>query len=257
MNLLNAVDVFKKYTSNYDLNNEQILLKYEHSFKVMELMGDLSSKLGLSQYDIELSKLIGLLHDIGRFEQYKKFESFSDVKTGIDHADESCKYLFDLSHINGFISSYIDEDDLKIIYLAIKYHNKLKIPDNLNDREQLFCKMIRDMDKVDIYLQMAIHSENIFDKDNITDSVLYTFKSEKTIDRKICSTNVDELLTRLAFIFDFNYNESIDILEATGNFEKYLDTIKVLSGSEDLYNEIINICYKKLKKGKVLDYVRN
>ena len=46
----------------------------------------LSNKLNLSKTDKELAKIIGLYHDIGRFEQDKRYDSFNDKKT-FDHGD--------------------------------------------------------------------------------------------------------------------------------------------------------------------------
>ena len=139
---------FDKYISNYDKSVKQIRFKYFHSYRVEKLMKKLAIALGLSKEEVKIAELIGLLHDIGRFEQIKKYGDCSDVKTGIDHADESCIYLFDNNHIRDFI-----EDDKydSIIEDAIKYHNKIKIDDSIVGKNLLFSKMIRDMDKVDIY----------------------------------------------------------------------------------------------------------
>ena len=56
-----------------------------------------------------------------------------------DHADESCNYLFKDNHIRDFIS---DDSYDQIIQKAIRYHNKIGIPNNLTSEEELFCKMI-------------------------------------------------------------------------------------------------------------------
>ena len=54
-----------------------------------------------------------------------------------------------------------------IIEKAIENHNKLEIAENLASDELLFTKMIRDMDKVDIYKQVAIKYEIHFDAKEI------------------------------------------------------------------------------------------
>ena len=65
--------VFDEYTSNYNLKDKGIYLKYHHSYAVSNLMKDLAISLDLTDEEIEIAKVIGLLHDIGRFEQWKKF----------------------------------------------------------------------------------------------------------------------------------------------------------------------------------------
>ena len=171
-----VIESFKKYVSNYDMNIMQISLKYNHSFEVMNLMGELAFRLNLDKEKIELARVIGLLHDIGRFEQFTRFESFND--SNIDHAELSVKYLFEENHIRDFIE--LDKYD-DIIKAAIKYHNSYKIPSNLEKDELLFAKMIRDMDKVDIYHQAAINYNYVFNASEVNEKVLTDFKDAKSI----------------------------------------------------------------------------
>ena len=44
------IEEFKKYVDNYDLNNENIKLKYNHSLRVMALSRKYAVKLGFSKY---------------------------------------------------------------------------------------------------------------------------------------------------------------------------------------------------------------
>ena len=63
-----VIEEFNKYTSNYDKNDINILVKYNHSFAVMDLITELAFRLNLDKEKMELARVIGLLHDIGRFE---------------------------------------------------------------------------------------------------------------------------------------------------------------------------------------------
>lgn len=237
---------FEKYISNYDIKNNNISLKYHHSIAVSELMGELAFRLNLTKEQIELARVIGLLHDIGRFKQIKEFDSQVDSKT-IDHADESVKYLFDDKHIRDFIENKKYD---KVIKTAIKYHNKIKIPSSIKDPEVLlFTKMIRDMDKVDIYKQVAVNYNREFNASDVTKKVLKDFKNEKTIDLKIRKTKTDATLVQLAFIFDINFNESFDILVDTDNFDLYLSMVEVEEHSEKLWNKIKELCFDKINRG--------
>lgn len=235
---------FEDYVSNYDKKEENIALKYYHSYAVSELMAELAFRLKLSEEELAVAKIIGLLHDIGRFEQWKKYHSFSD--TNVDHAEESCTYLFEEGHIRDFVPS--DKYDF-IIEQAIRYHNKLSFP-KMNKKEELFTKMIRDMDKVDIYKQMAIHSNQVFDCEKISKEALENFKEERLLkkvrDKKYES---DKILVQLAFLFDINFNESFDILVETDNFDLYLSTIEVMENSEKLWRKLREICFDKINRG--------
>lgn len=235
-------EVFDKYVDNFG-NEEMIHLKKYHSYAVSDLMAELAFRLNLNEKQILLAKVIGLLHDIGRFEQYKKYKSYSDKNE--DHAKMGCKYLFDEGHIR----DYIDDDSYdEIIKNAIWYHNTLELP-VLEDNISLFCKMIRDMDKVDIYKQMAIHFHMKFDAKEVSEKVLEEFKKEKIIDICFRKSKSDAIIIQLAFIYDFNFNESFDILVSTDNFDLYLSVVEVTEDSEKLWRKLREECFDKINKG--------
>ena len=96
-----AKNAFEEYMKNFDKSNNNINFKYNHSYAVMDLMAELAFRLDLSKEDIELAKVIGLLHDIGRFYQLRESNSFDD--NNIDHGKAAIKYLFDEGHIRDFV----------------------------------------------------------------------------------------------------------------------------------------------------------
>ena len=247
-----VIEAFNKYTSNYDKKVMEINLKYNHSFSVMELMGELAFRLDLDKEKIELARVIGLLHDIGRFEQFKKYNSFSDKN--VDHADVGADYLFKDGHIRDFID---DDKYDSIIECAIRNHNKLEISNDLSSDELLFTKMIRDMDKVDIYKQDAINYSFQFNASEVTSEVLMDLKEEKNVDIKKRKTKSDATLVVLSFIFDMNFNESYDILVETDNFDLFLSTIEVSEDSENLFKKVKEICFDKINRGMGDEDVRS
>lgn len=234
---------FDEYTSAYDLKDEMIALKYHHSYAVSDLMVELAFRLELTKEQMELAKIIGLLHDIGRFEQLRKFGSFSDKN--VDHADESCNYLFKDGHIRDFVE---DDQYDSIIEKAIRYHNKFQVPE-LNEEELLFTKMIRDMDKVDIYKQCAIHLDDRFDADEVNKELLEEFKNFRCGSKDLVKSKTDATLIHLSFIFDINFDESYDILVETDNFDLYLSMIEVSPNSEKLWKKVREICFDKINQG--------
>lgn len=237
---------FENYMINYDRNNYLIALKYVHTYKVVDLMAELAFRLNLDSEHLELAKVIGLLHDIGRFEQIRKFNVISDKATDTDHANESCVYLFDNNHIRDFVK---DDKYDSIIKKAIYNHNKLKIESGLNEEELKYAKMIRDMDKVDIYRVFATNYTEKFNANEVTEEVLKNFSLHKSIDNDLIKTDTDKTVTRLAFIFDINYDESLDILVGTDNFDLYLATVDVDSSSEKLWRKLREVCFDIINRG--------
>ncbi len=244
MDMNNAIKEFNNYTDDYDKKYMEISLKYNHSFEVMKLMNELASRLDLSDEEIELAKLIGLLHDIGRFEQFRKDGVLADTKS--DHADESCKYLFTENHIRDFITD--DKYDL-VIEKAIRYHNKFETPSNYSKQENLFIKLIKDADKIDIYKQVAVNFDWEFKAEDATNAVLENFKNKKLLDRKFLKTKTDRTIFYLSFLYDINFEESFDILDETDNLHLFISVVNVDNGSEKLWKKITDICYEKLREG--------
>ncbi len=243
-----AKKAFENYMDSYDRKNKQIHLKYVHTYKVVELMAELAFRLGLDKDQLELAKIIGLLHDIGRFEQIKQYGTISDRKTNMDHADYGCHYLLDDHHIRDF---GINEDtkEAQIIYSAIKNHNKLEIEDGLSEDELLFAKMIRDMDKVDIFRVIAVEYEMKFDADEISSEILKKYSNHQQIDTKLLKNASDQTLLYLNFINDINFNESYDILVETDNFDLFLGVIEVNENSEKLWKKLKEISFDQINKG--------
>ena len=104
----NVEDTFKKYTDNYDTSDEKIKLKVDHTYRVAALSERIAISLGLDKADTDLAWLIGMLHDIGRFEQLKNYGTFSDADS-IDHAHYGIKLLFD----EGLIWKFVDKTKSK------------------------------------------------------------------------------------------------------------------------------------------------
>lgn len=241
-----AKQAFEEYMNNYDRSNHLINSKYVHTYQIVELMAELAFRLGLEKEKIELAKVIGLLHDIGRFEQIRKFDIIDDLQTNTDHAKESCIYLFDNKYIRNFIE---DSKYDSIIKKAIHNHNKLEIEEGLTKEELLFSKMIRDMDKVDIFRVLAIDFERFFKASEVSEEVLREFQKESTIPNELIKTNSDSTLSTLSFIFDINFNESFDILVEKDNFDLFLSMVEVSEDSERLWKKIREICFDRINRG--------
>ena len=130
------IEAFKKYVSNYDMEIKGIKLKYDHSFRVMSLSEKYALKLNFSEEDVYLAKLIGLLHDIGRFEQMKVYNTFVDKKS-IDHADYSVDRLFNHNEIKLFHENEEDydcyecDDEYTLATKLMSQHLMVNVPINL------------------------------------------------------------------------------------------------------------------------------
>jgi hypothetical protein len=78
-------DYISKYSSDDPAFQENIDLKSWHTRRVCEAALDIGMSLDLSEEDLCVAEASALLHDIGRFEQYRRYRTFSDHRSE-DHA---------------------------------------------------------------------------------------------------------------------------------------------------------------------------
>ena len=97
-----VISQFKSYVADFDTVDEGISLKFAHSLRVSAWCERLARALHLSQDDVDLAWIIGVLHDIGRFEQLREYHTFIDYQS-MDHAKYGARHLFQDGHIRDFL----------------------------------------------------------------------------------------------------------------------------------------------------------
>ena len=102
MNLENAKKEIELFVQQYDLEYPKMKRKLKHSYRVMENAGKIAESLNLNEKEIEISKMIGLLHDIGHFETIKIKDILKEDKK-IDHGDFGVEILQKDNYIRRFI----------------------------------------------------------------------------------------------------------------------------------------------------------
>ena len=238
-------DLFKNYVKKYYQYGEAIKRKEEHSFRVQELSKVIATSLNLNKKDIEVASLCGLLHDIGRFEQCKNYQSFSDLKT-IDHGSLGKKILKDNNFINDFTKT-----NHNIILKSVKYHNKYKVPNNLSDRNKLFINITRDADKIDILNIFAskILEINYDNNIEINKKVFNLLLNKQLVDRHYIKSKTDNIGEVIGMVFDLKYKKSYQLLKENNYINIIIDDLL-----KDLTN---NKLINQLKEIKVLvnDYI--
>ena len=222
---LKARQVLKKYIEKYDFSNPRIKLKAAHIYRVADVSKQIATELKLTKKQIDLAELIGLLHDIGRFEQLRIYDTFSD-RESINHAEMGVKVLKENNFIKEFCN---DENYYDIIFTSILNHNKYKIDKTLKGETLLQSKIIRDADKIDILNLLVFESfETLFKKkeiinEPITEKVLSTMLEGKQIERKYQKTSMDDWASNLGYIYDINFKPSFKILKEKGYADKIID----------------------------------
>lgn len=221
---------FTDYTKKYDASDEKIKLKIGHTFRVARLCERIARDLKLSRAEIEFAWLIGMLHDVGRFEQVKRYGTFIDSQS-VDHAAFGADLLFEERLIECYLPGADDKKELDLLELAIRNHNVYHLPKRLSERESLFCNLIRDADKIDILkVNVDTPMELIYDVTTeelknsvVTEQVLQSFEREETILKSIRKNAVDSLVGHISLTFELVFPISLSIVAEQGYLEKMLN----------------------------------
>ena len=232
------MNLFEEYVKGYDFNNDKVVIKYKHTLRVKALCELIARDLNLKEEQIKLAGLCGLYHDIARFEQIKRFNSFDDLTT-IDHGDLGYEIF-----LNEFADKLnLSEKDKMIIAKSIKYHNKIKVED-VSEEELLFANIIRDADKIDILYIYANVPGKIHDGPGEISKDCHTdFMSHKSLSHKRVDNQKETVLLALAFVWDINFDCSYKIIKDN----KYYDQIREVLNNP-VYDEYFNEIKKFLKE---------
>ena len=239
----NAKKVFDEYVSNYDPTVGRIKLKIEHIKRVAENIKNIALEQGLDGEQIKLAEIIGLLHDIGRFEQVRLYDTFSD-KISVNHGEYGVKVLFKDGLINKF---KLSEKDKEIVKLAILNHNRDKIQEGLDDEQLLYAKMIRDADKLDIYYTMCKYDFKDtfwypdFDCEEISDLIMNEFKNDKKVNYADIKNNADVIVIFYAYVYDLYFETTKNILKEKNYLEKFTEKVCENFKSKKIHTQVKEI----------------
>lgn len=222
-----VTDAFKRYAENYDLNDVKVKLKYDHTFRVADLSDRIAASLGMDEDEKDLAWACGMFHDIGRFEQLKRYHTFQDKKS-VNHAALSADILFN----EGLVRKFIDDSSMDpLIEKAVRLHNVLDLPENLSQTEYRYCTILRDADKADILrvncetprTEIYDLPEKEFENSSITPEVYADVCALRNVDRKNSKTGIDFILGHICFVFGMVYPETLRITKEQGYLDKLLD----------------------------------
>ena len=255
IDILKAKNYFKEYVSKYDINNPRIRLKIVHMEHVADNSKRIAESMNLSEEDIQIAELIGLLHDIGRFEQWNLYETFSD-KLSVDHGQKSVEILFADNEIRNFIQ---DNKYDGVIFKAILNHNKYIIEKGLSEYELLHTKIVRDSDNIDIFRSFIYDggkpedfshygSKNI-SIERISPEYFEKFKEEKSLLYSDAKNDMDIMIAIIAHLYTISFNESLKIIYKENYIRKFIEKLNAQDEYTKLkLDEIIKITDNYINK---------
>ncbi len=246
-----AREAFERYLDGYDRENDKVKLKIVHTYGVVARSAEIAGRMGLEEEDVSLARIIALLHDIGRFEQLKRYDSF--MPDTMDHASYGVQVLFGENMIRRFVPE--DTWD-EIIRTAIAKHSDFVLTGIDDERSLLHARMIRDADKLDncrVKLEDALETFMGADAREIGAAQIspkvrrdaLEGRSVLSEDRK---TLMDFWVSYLAYFYDLNFRASLDIVEENHYVQKIIrripytepETAETMRELEDRLTEYIH-----------------
>ncbi|MBS5451522.1 MAG: HD domain-containing protein [Coriobacteriia bacterium] len=227
---------FDAYVGAYDAANPRIKLKIDHTYRVAQLCERIARSLELDERDVDLAWLCGLLHDIGRFEQVRRYDTFSDGAS-VSHAALGIDVLFGETPAldapaTTSIRAFVDSDACdELIRTAIATHSGFRLPADLDEHTRLFCDILRDADKIDIMNAVCLEpveaifgvSEGQIDASELSPAVVAAFDTRRTVRRDERRHPADYVVGFACFVFELVYPESRRAAREQGRVFELLD----------------------------------
>ena len=222
-----AQKAFADYAAHYNAADAKVKLKIDHTYRVAALCARIAQSLALPPEDVDLAWLSGILHDVGRFEQLRRYNTFIDAQS-VSHAALSVAVLFD----EGRIRDYLDDAGADaLLRTAVEWHSAYRLPDGLDERTVMYCNILRDADKIDI-LRVNVETplEDIYNVTTaellaspVTPAVQQAFYEHHAVLRSIKQHPADHAVGHSSLVYELVYPESRCIVADQGWLWKLMD----------------------------------
>jgi len=243
------VETFRFEEPEYQQN---IDLKKGHTKRVYNEILKIGNQLGLSEEEMNLAETIALFHDVGRFEQYSRYKTFSD-RISEDHAELGIKILDQ----NGVLER-LDNETGELIRCSVRSHNKPTVPVGKSETCLFFIKLLRDADKLDIWRTLIgyYYKKNgkrnnsltldLPDTPGISEEVYKDLMNNTIVNLKSVRNLNDLKLLQAGWIFDINFGPTLTYIKK----HRYLEKIRAVLPDSGEIDEIFTHIYQTRDRKK-------
>jgi hypothetical protein len=211
---------------------KNIQLKIEHTRKVCEAMALLSDGEGLSENESLIASVVALLHDVGRFPQYRRWRTFLD-----SDSDNHARLAIDVIREENILAG-IDQSEQLLIEEAVRFHNMLAPPAAVQSPTRKYINLIRDADKLDIwrvFVELLVQppeerpSAVTLGLDDlpgsVSDACISALNSGSIVRLDTISCFNDFKLLQISWVYDLTYGTSRRILRERGYIQTLAATL--------------------------------
>lgn len=231
--LLSVKYWFEKYTRKFRTGNHSIdsavQLKVKHTKNVTIEILDIANTLNFDTEHCYLAEIVALLHDIGRFEQFMRYHTYSDKKS-VDHGQLGVEVISQTGILDAF-TTY--EQDL--IRTVVARHNHFSLPESNDRKFLLLLKLLRDADKIDILHVVTEHyagydSNNAINMDlpdtpDFSDEIIRSIRNRTPAEIRHVKTLNDFKLLQISWVFDINFPKTYQLFNKRRYIEKLSETL--------------------------------
>ncbi len=244
---------FISYTSRFTSEDEQynfhIQLKIQHTKRVCNEIRGIAQALYLPIGQQYFAEILAVFHDIGRFEQYHNYRTFSDAHSE-NHSQIGIQVLKKLGLLDLF-TPYQQQ----LICNCVLNHNKPKVPEHIHGEEWLFSSMVRDADKLDIWyiltnglLPKKADEKEPHDGYRICEKILETIKKRETVTLSLVKQKNDWVLFRLSWVFDINFKPVFELISKRDIVNKLINELPESPESEEIKHIATSYILEKSKQ---------
>lgn len=255
------VDDFKMWFQNYVSGFKEkqpedknvIELKEMHTFRVCEEISGIGRELKLSEPEMNLAQIIALFHDLGRFQQYAKYHTFSDHRTE-NHALLGAGILKQQKILERFDDSLQD-----IIEKAVLYHNLPRLPEEELEACLFFARLLRDADKLDIWkIMITAFQEKQYggnpgvafglpDTPEISNAIFESLLNGRVADVPSMNTLTDYKLLLVGLVYDVNFPPSFKRIRERKYLEQIREALPVSDKVDRIFKAVESHINQKLQ----------
>ena len=195
-----------------------IILKENHTLNVCENSARICREESLDDDRTMLAQVVALLHDVGRFEQYRQFRTFKD-SISVNHAELGAQILEDYEVLAPFYPR-----ERSVIAHAVELHNVYAVPAKTPADVKFMLNIVRDADKLDIWrvffeyfnqpedMRASAAGLGLPDRPECSPEVLDRLAQQKMVRLSSVKTLNDFKLMQLSWIYDLNFATSFRLL---------------------------------------------
>jgi len=234
---------------------DSVILKENHTRNVCKEIDLIGRELGLNENELLISDCMALLHDVGRFEQFRKYKTFSDSRSE-NHSELGLRIIKEFDVLRNF-----SDDVADLICRAVRYHNRASLPDDETKECIYYSKLLRDADKLDIwrvvieYYHRKDRKKNGTIELNLPDTLGYTQKVyDQVIKHEIVmSSNMKNLndfkLLQIGWVFDINFKPALRAVKERKYVEQICEVLPVSDETARVLREIQGYYRSELEVG--------